>query len=225
MKFPLVVGVSASKSKAGKTTFIENFIRFVKKKYDKTFIIALKYSKSSLYSSIITEPFLIEVEGKDTERMKKAGADFVCWVRARKEDLEDIAIKLNEIINGLNKKDRGKIVIIEGNSLVTAMQPNVIIFFKNKIEQATKASGKIVIQKADLIIEGDYSMEQVMRKIENIQQKKLIENSLKERSNDGKITCAEARKIAEELNVPYIEVGRVANELNIKIRKCDLGCF
>jgi len=105
------------------------------------------------------------------------------------------------------------------------LQPDVIIFLKGKAGEFIKPSGKAILEIADIIIEEEYSMEEVMAEIERIQQKKLIEKLLKERSNDGKITCAEARKIAEELNVPYIEVGRAANELKIKIRKCELGCF
>jgi len=41
----------------------------------------------------------------------------------------------------------------------------------------------------------------------------------------GKISCPVARKIAEELSVPYKEVGRKADELSIKITGCELGCF
>jgi len=42
---------------------------------------------------------------------------------------------------------------------------------------------------------------------------------------EGRITCAAARKIAEELGVGYKEVGAAADELKIKIRDCQLGCF
>jgi LAO/AO transport system kinase len=31
--------------------------------------------------------------------------------------------------------------------------------------------------------------------------------------------------IAEELKVSYSEVGKSANELKIKIKNCELGCF
>ena len=105
------------------------------------------------------------------------------------------------------------------------MQPDVIIFLKGQNDDQIKPSGKALLKIADIVIEGKYSMEGVMTEIEKTQQKKLIERLLTERSNSGKITCAEARKIAEELGIPYIEVGRVANELKIKIRKCELGCF
>lgn len=42
---------------------------------------------------------------------------------------------------------------------------------------------------------------------------------------DKKMTCTEARKLAEELKVPPKVIGEAANELEIKIRSCELGCF
>jgi hypothetical protein len=42
---------------------------------------------------------------------------------------------------------------------------------------------------------------------------------------DGRLSCAVARKIAEMLRLPYKEVGDAANELGIKIKNCELGCF
>ena len=52
-----------------------------------------------------------------------------------------------------------------------------------------------------------------------------IKELLMKKAVDGKISCHDARKIAEELSVPYREVGRSANELRIKIAGCELGCF
>jgi hypothetical protein len=44
-------------------------------------------------------------------------------------------------------------------------------------------------------------------------------------AKDGKISCAEARKVAAELKVPPIMVGKAADELGVKIFACELGCF
>ena len=229
MIFHLFIGVGGSKSGVGKTAFIESLIKQIKKqKAEKNKVIAVKYTKTSFYSSIITEDSIIEKEGKDTSRIKKAGADHVYWVKAGNYDLPEIAEKLREEIlahTGSQNEIEKHFVIIEGNSLVRIMQPDVIIFLKGQNDGQIKPSGRALLEVADIVIEGKYSMEEVMTEIEKIQQKKLIEKLLTERSNSGKITCAEARKIAEELGIPYIEVGRVANELKIKIRKCELGCF
>jgi len=42
---------------------------------------------------------------------------------------------------------------------------------------------------------------------------------------EGNLSCATARKIAEDLKLPYQEVGKAANELGIRIKSCQLGCF
>lgn len=52
-----------------------------------------------------------------------------------------------------------------------------------------------------------------------------LKKKLREASVDGRITCAIARKIAEELGVAYKDVGSAANELKIRIKDCQLGCF
>jgi len=44
---------------------------------------------------------------------------------------------------------------------------------------------------------------------------------------DGKkkLACAEAFELAQEFEVEVIEIGRICNQHNIRIRKCQLGCF
>jgi len=44
---------------------------------------------------------------------------------------------------------------------------------------------------------------------------------------DGKkkLACAEAFELAQEFEVEVIEIGRICNQHNIRIRKCELGCF
>jgi hypothetical protein len=52
----------------------------------------------------------------------------------------------------------------------------------------------------------------------------LKEEMLK-KAVDGKLSCAAAMKIAESLGLQPGEVGKAANELGIKIKNCQLGCF
>ncbi|WP_297211211.1 MULTISPECIES: molybdopterin-guanine dinucleotide biosynthesis protein MobB [Thermodesulfovibrio] len=226
MRYPLTIGVGAEKSGAGKTTFVEKLIKHLKNKNYNIQIIAIKYSKNTLYSSIVQEQHYALKENKDTTRMKKAGADIVYFVKAIEEDLPEVAKSLqNEITKHSQDDKEGSIAVIEGNSLVRVMKPDVIIFLKGLASECMKPSAEAILEIADLVIEGEYLMEEVMTEIEKVQIRKLIEENLREKSKDGKITCSEARKIAEQLSVPYIEVGRLANELKIKIRKCELGCF
>ena len=40
-----------------------------------------------------------------------------------------------------------------------------------------------------------------------------------------KLTCAEAFEMAKEFETEIIEIGRICNQHNIRIWKCQLGCF
>jgi len=54
---------------------------------------------------------------------------------------------------------------------------------------------------------------------------KSLKTEIKKAASNGIITCAALRKIAEEVNVSYSEAGKTADDLKIKVRNCDLGCF
>ncbi|ATW25563.1 hypothetical protein [Candidatus Formimonas warabiya] len=52
-----------------------------------------------------------------------------------------------------------------------------------------------------------------------------ILEAVKEASKDGKLICAEAHALGKELGVSLLLIGAAADELGIKIRECQLGCF
>ena len=54
--------------------------------------------------------------------------------------------------------------------------------------------------------------------------KEIIEK-LKELAPQGRISCAEARQLAEKLKLEYAEVGKACDAGSIKVCGCDLGCF
>ncbi len=55
--------------------------------------------------------------------------------------------------------------------------------------------------------------------------RKILEDTLKKTARNGKIACSALRHIAEKSSVSYKFAGKVADELKIKIKNCDLGCF
>lgn len=55
--------------------------------------------------------------------------------------------------------------------------------------------------------------------------KEELKQKMLQKAVDKRLPCAVARKLAEELNIPYKEVGDAADELGIRIRDCQLGCF
>ncbi|MGB9791903.1 MAG: hypothetical protein ACPLTR_04910 [Thermacetogeniaceae bacterium] len=52
-----------------------------------------------------------------------------------------------------------------------------------------------------------------------------IREALLKAAPEGKITCPEARKLAETLGVDPKVIGDACNALKIKIKDCALGCF
>jgi len=53
----------------------------------------------------------------------------------------------------------------------------------------------------------------------------LVIEKIKSSSQEGKITCHQALKIAEEMGVPSRKIGALLNKLKIKLVSCQLGCF
>ncbi len=55
--------------------------------------------------------------------------------------------------------------------------------------------------------------------------KEKVEDQLRAKAVDDTISCAVARALAEEIGLSYKEIGAAADELGIKIKECQLGCF
>lgn len=55
--------------------------------------------------------------------------------------------------------------------------------------------------------------------------RKKITEAVKKAAKEGSISCTAARKIANDFNVPPKVIGDVCDELKVKIKACELGCF
>jgi len=44
-------------------------------------------------------------------------------------------------------------------------------------------------------------------------------------SKNKRLSCEKAHELAKELNTSLQEIGKLCNELKIKIAACQLGCF
>lgn len=53
----------------------------------------------------------------------------------------------------------------------------------------------------------------------------IVKKELAGRAVDGRITCAECFAVAEKLNVPKDDFAKILNDMDIRIIKCQLGCF
>jgi hypothetical protein len=61
--------------------------------------------------------------------------------------------------------------------------------------------------------------------MEFIMDRKKLEQSILEKTKDGKLPCAFCFKIAEDFGISKREMGKILNEMKIKISQCQLGCF
>jgi hypothetical protein len=55
--------------------------------------------------------------------------------------------------------------------------------------------------------------------------RKKIEEAILKKSKEGKLPCAMCFKIAEDFGISKNKMGKVLNEIKIKISQCQLGCF
>lgn len=55
--------------------------------------------------------------------------------------------------------------------------------------------------------------------------KEELIQKLKDIAPQGRISCSDARQLADKLNIHPSEVGKACNEANIKICACEIGCF
>lgn len=95
--------------------------------------------------SIISSKEIIETQGKDTARFKLAGARKVLWLKSKPEALKD---SLKKAVT-LFKKAKG--LIIESNSALKYIKPDLALFVKNK-NSLLKPSAREIINKIDLTV-------------------------------------------------------------------------
>ena len=55
--------------------------------------------------------------------------------------------------------------------------------------------------------------------------RKRLEETILKKSKAGKLPCAMCFKIAEDFGISKREMGKILNEIKIKISQCQLGCF
>ncbi len=52
-----------------------------------------------------------------------------------------------------------------------------------------------------------------------------LKEKIRAAAREGRISCAAAMRLAEELVISRKDMGRLLNELKIKITNCQMGCF
>jgi molybdopterin-guanine dinucleotide biosynthesis protein len=136
---PLIIGIAGAYSGAGKTTVACEILKRFKG------LGAIKYTKTSLYSSITGDPEILYEEGKDTRKMMDAGAEQVLWVQAPSDELEKVITQAVEMLSHLEG------IIIEGNSAVNAVKSDIVLFVSGSPE-LTKNDAITFLDSADIVL-------------------------------------------------------------------------
>ncbi len=136
---PVTIGVGGCRSGAGKTTVATLILRAFPGWG------AIKYTKTSLYASIVDDADVLSERGKDTRKLLDAGAARVLWVKAPPADAGDVLPRAVEMMPDV----RG--IVIEGNSAIEAIEPDIVIFVCGT-EGAVKESSRKVLRMADIVI-------------------------------------------------------------------------
>jgi len=135
-----IISVTGAHSGVGKTSLAALLLREIRG------FSAIKITKTELFTSITTEEEAILENGKDTAILKEGGAERVIWVRATPRDLKD---SLTQALSILGDSIG---VIIEGNSSLDLIEPDLIIFVMKDELSDLKPSGGKALEKADLIV-------------------------------------------------------------------------
>lgn len=255
MKQPLILSIAGEKSGVGKTTLGAGLVRFLScatalDGMNLSILVppktvgVIKYTRTTLLASLTDAPHLIDQPDKDTAHYHSAGATKVLWVQSPPEDLPAL---LSHALQQLGMCD---IILVEGNSPIEFLQPDGVICIVSSGAVPVKQSARKALETADLIAVapgGSFAgtvrqipviqlpdlspntdsgaLHPLVQHMDDILMKKKIETLLKEHAENGRITCTAARSIAEDLGVAYASVGSVANDLNLKVKHCELGCF
>jgi len=140
---PILIGIGGAHSGCGKTTFASLILQRVKG------LGAIKYTKTSLYSSVTGDIEVLSQEGKDTKRLLDSGAEKVLWVKSSYDDLpETLRIAIRDL-------SHLKGIIIEGNSAVEVLQPDIVIFIAGTETERFKENAQNILKTANLVIYDD----------------------------------------------------------------------
>ena len=134
-----IISVTGAHSKVGKTTLCSILLKNLKG------FGAIKFTKTSLYAKIVEDPEIITQKDTDTGIMSEAEAEKVVWIQSPSEKLE------GPLNIALGKMAGLKGVVVEGNSPVDYMEPDLIVFIVGE-DGHIKPSALELRNKADVII-------------------------------------------------------------------------
>ena len=135
-----IITVSGSHSGIGKTLLAEYLLSLLKD------FAAIKISIEDFFTAVSCDDATIMVPGKDTFRLSSSGAKQVIWVRSPEHTLmESMEQACSLLVDCAG-------VLIEGNSILTYIDPDCAFFVYGGELQTLKPSRLYALQKAGVII-------------------------------------------------------------------------
>lgn len=199
-----MIGVSASASKAGKTTLISLMLKDTKYK---TAVIKTAVNNDLEQYEVINDPKVINKKNTDTARFIEHGADKVLLVKSPASELPSAY----QLAKNLLSSDIERL-FIEGNTIINFLNPKLLFYLEND-QKAEKESAKLVKNKADIKINTNTLLSA----------NKLSDLHFTIQSD--KLSCYQSYLLANLLKIPVGAVGRIIKEQEVKVTKCQLGLF
>jgi molybdopterin-guanine dinucleotide biosynthesis protein len=137
---PVIIGIGGAHRGAGKTTYASLILKRLKGWG------AVKYTKTSLYCSIIDDIEILSEEGKDTKRLLDSGAEKVLWVQSPYDNLTETLHMAVESLLYL------KGIIVEGNSAIEVLKPDIVIYISETDIGRFKKGAYEVLKISDVVI-------------------------------------------------------------------------
>lgn len=218
-----VVVIAGLSSGVGKTHLIEKFLGV----FPQTSVLKVTLGEEHTEPRIVTAPGELRVPGKDTRRYLDAGAGHVVWLSCRREDLPAFVGRACELL------DPG-LLLVESNSAIREIDPDVVVFIERGVRPGIAGRGspkESAIQAraaADFITHEPFdNFDLIVDRIREVIQmsEDRARELVSERAKDNRLPCAQAFRIAEETGVPKARIGEILNEMNVKVVRCQLGCF
>lgn len=135
-----IITVSGSHSGIGKTLLAEYLLSLLQD------FAAIKVSIEDFFTAVSCDDATIMVPGKDTFRLKSSGAKQVIWVRSPEHTLMESMEQASSLLIDCAG------VLIEGNSILTYVNPDIAFFVYGGELQTLKPSRLYALQKARIII-------------------------------------------------------------------------
>ncbi len=135
-----IITVSGSHSGIGKTLLAEYLLSLLQD------FAAIKVSIEDFFTAVSCDDATIMVPGKDTFRLKSSGAKQVVWVRSPEHTLMESMEQASSLLVDCTG------VLIEGNSILTYINPDIAFFVYGGELQTLKPSRLYALQKARVII-------------------------------------------------------------------------